>query len=108
MYDHHEDAVKIAYYFVWDTEADEYGIDWLCDDCAAKRDGDLVIAGYLLPGDAKRCEDCDRPNEAAVEEYYMRSKAVNFGSRTAWAPGGPIPGVRGFKPGNPLDYIRRR
>jgi hypothetical protein len=66
MYDHHEDAVKIAYYFVRDTEADEYDVDWLCDDCAEKRDEDLVIAGYLLPGDAKRCEDCDRPNEAAL------------------------------------------
>jgi hypothetical protein len=108
MYDHHEDAVKIAYYFVWDTEAEVYDIIWLCDDCAAERDGGLVISGYLLPGDAKRCEDCDRPNEAAVEEYYKPSKAVNVGSRTAWAPGGPIPGVRGFKPGNPLDYIRRR
>ena len=63
MYDDHEDAVKIAYYFVWDTEADEYGIDWLCDDCAAERDGDLVIAGYLLPGDAKRCEDCVAPTK---------------------------------------------
>ena len=66
MNDHHEDAVRIAYYFVWDAEADDYGIDWLCDDCAEKRDEDLVISGYLLPGYAKRCIDCNRPNEAAL------------------------------------------
>jgi hypothetical protein len=108
MYDHDEDAVRIAYYFVWNTEVGDYDVDWLCDDCAAEQDSDLRISGYLSPEDAKRCEDCDRPNEAAVEEYYKPSKAVNVGSRTAWAPGGSIPGVRGFKPGNPLDYIRRR
>jgi hypothetical protein len=71
MYDHHEDAVKIAYYFVWNTEVGDYDVDWLCDDCAAERDGDLVISGYLSPGDAKRCEDCDRPNDALLGAKYL-------------------------------------
>jgi hypothetical protein len=79
MYNHHEDAVRIAYYFVRDTEADEYDIDWLCDDCAAERDGDLVISGYLLPEDAKRCEDCDRPNEAALSPGATRSDDLSGG-----------------------------
>lgn len=71
MYDHHEDAVRIAYYFIWDTEADEYSVTWLCEDCAAERGGDLVIAGDLSAEDAKRCEDCDRPNDALLEAMLL-------------------------------------
>src|SRR5215212_9065281 len=67
MYDHHEDAVRIAYYFVRDTEADEYSVTWLCEDCAAERDGDVVIAGDVSSEDAKRCEDCDRLGETPVK-----------------------------------------
>jgi hypothetical protein len=66
MYNHHEDAVRIAYYFVWDTEADEYDFVWLCEECAAERDGDPRIAGDLSPGERKRCMDCDCPNEALL------------------------------------------
>ena len=68
MYDHHEDAVRIAYYFVWDTEADDYFVLLLCEDCAAGRDGDVRIAGNPPHGEPKRCEDCDSPNEAALRE----------------------------------------
>ena len=67
MYDHHEVGVRIACYFIWDAEADDYySVVWLCEDCAADWDGDLRMAGDVSSGEPKRCKDCDRPNDALL------------------------------------------
>jgi hypothetical protein len=66
MYDNHEDAVQIAFYYDWNREVgNEYRIVALCSECAGGRD--VIKAGDPSPGEPWRCEDCDARNHAELE-----------------------------------------